>query len=204
MTRTPVTRFVLAVAAVALLAACGVPSESKPRVVSESDRLPFDSGPAPQPGDERSPKVYFLTEAGGTERLQSASRDVPANPTAVLNELLKGVTAQEQTRRMRTSIPQGTRLLGVSQQGRLLVVDLSPEFFQGAGEAQIEAVAQVVLSARGLDNVDRVQIVVAGSPREWPRGDGTLTSEPLTEFAYPELAPTSQPDFPPPPSPAAA
>jgi len=189
------------VLAAASLTACGIPNEATPRVIRPDDRLAFDTGPAPQPGNERSPKVYFLGTINGSDRLQSTSRDVAANPTAVMNELLKGVTADERARRLRSVVPSGTRLLGVSQQGRLLVVDLSKEFFQATGEAQIEAVAQIVLTARALDGVDRVQILVDGAPREWPRGDGTLTSEPLTEFAFPEVAPSSQPDQPPPPSP---
>ena len=63
--------------------------------------------------------------------------------------------------------------------------------------------AQIVFTATGIDGVQRVKILVEGQPQGWLRGDGTAqpVGEPLTQYAYPELNPTSQPEYPPAPSP---
>ena len=47
-----------------------------------------------------------------------------------------------------------------------------------------------------IDGVERVSLAVDGALVEWPRGDGSLTSEPLTIFDYPGRAVSSQPDYP--------
>jgi spore germination protein GerM len=94
-------------------------------------------------------------------------------------------------------VPLGTQ----QQPDGTLVVDLSNDFFQATGDFQVRAVAQVVFTACALDGIDRVRLLVEGQPQEWPRGDGSLQSDPLTPYAYPDLNPSSQPDYPPPPSP---
>jgi hypothetical protein len=38
--------------------------------------------------------------------------------------------------------------------------------------------------------------VVNGQVNEWPKGDGSLTSQPLTAFDFPGRAISSQPAFP--------
>ena len=57
--------------------------------------------------------------------------------------------------------------------------------------------AQIVYTATGLAQVKRVRLLVDGQPRDWVRGDGVAVSTPLTRFDYPELNPSSQPDYPP-------
>jgi hypothetical protein len=71
------------------------------------------------------------------------------------------------------------------------------------GEPQVKAVAQIVFTATALPGVQRVQILVNGQSQGWPRGDGTAqpVGQPLTQFAYPDLNPTSEPDYLPAPSP---
>jgi spore germination protein GerM len=130
---------------------------------------------------------------------------VSGTPTAVLTELFNGLTKDEQqSRRWRTSIPADTKLVSAVQEpDGTLVIDLNQPFFQATSEAQIKAVAQIVFTATGIEGVQRVKILVEGQPQGWLRGDGTAqpVGEPLTQYAYPELNPTSQPDYPPTPSP---
>jgi spore germination protein GerM len=203
------TMLVVLVGVVALLAACGLPSDGKPRDIAEDERLQLADTKAPEQAaaTPNSPKVYFLSEGpNGEDRLQPAGRDVTATPTAVLTELFTGLTAKEQQlNKWRTAVPPDTKLLDtpVQQPDGTLVVNLNQAFFQASGPGQINAVAQVVFTATGIDGVQRVKILVEGQPQGWPRGDGTaqLVGEPLTQYAYPELNPNSQPDYPPAPSP---
>ena len=209
MRRRPPLRFVLLIVPVTLLAACGIPSDGRPRDIAADERLQLADTKAPEQAaaTPNGPKVYFLSQGpNGEDRLQPAGRDVVSSPTAVLTELFNGLTAKEQqTNKWRTAVPPDTKLVDtpVQQPDGTLVVDLNQAFFQASGPAQINAVAQVVFTATALDGVQRVKILVEGQPQGWPRGDGTaqLVGEPLTQYAYPELNPDSQPDYPPAPSP---
>lgn len=203
---------VLLTALTAVLAACGIPSDGKPRDVGVNERLQLSDTKAPEQAAATpfGPKVYFLSQGpNGEDRLQPAGRDVASTPTALLTELFNGLTATEQqTNKWRTAVPPDTKLVDapVQQPDGTLVVNLNQAFFQASGPAQINAVAQVVFTATGIDNVQRVKILVEGQPQGWPRGDGTaqLVGEPLTQYAYPELSPDSQPDYPPAPSPTSS
>jgi spore germination protein GerM len=206
------TMLVVLVGVVALLTACGLPSDGKPRDIAEDERLQLADTKAPEQAaaTPNGPKVYFLSQApNGEDRLQPAGRDVTPTPTAVLTELFTGLTAKEQQlNKWRTAVPPDTKLLDapVQQPDGTLVVNLNQAFFQASGPGQINAVAQVVFTATGIDGVQRVKILVEGQPQGWPRGDGTaqLVGEPLTQYAYPELNPDSQPDYPPAPSPTSS
>jgi spore germination protein GerM len=199
-------------ATAALVSACGIPSDGKPRDIAESERLQLADTKAPEQAaaTPNGPKVYFLSQGpNGEDRLQPAGRDVNPTPTALLTELFTGLTAKEQQlNRWRTAVPPDTRLMDapVQQPDGTLVVDLNQAFFQASGPAQVNAVAQVVFTATGIDGIQRVKILVEGQPQGWPRGDGTaqLVGEPLTQYAYPELNPDSQPDYPPAPSPTSS
>jgi spore germination protein GerM len=189
--------------------ACGIPSDSRPRDVAESERLQLAGPKAPDQAaaTPNGPKVYFLSQGpSGEDRLQPAGRNVSSTPAAVLTELFAGLTTKEQQEnRWRTAIPADSKLLEPPSQEAdgTLVVDLSQDFFQASGPGQINAVAQVVFTATAIGNVPRVKILVEGQPQGWPRGDGTAqpVGEPLTQYLYPELNPDSQPDYPPAPSP---
>jgi spore germination protein GerM len=200
-------RFLALVIAVLALAACGIPNDSRPRDVSDNERLQLADQKAPaQAASSVGPKVYFLSQApSGQDRLQPAGRNVSSTPTAVLTELFNGLTKDEQQeRRWRTSIPADTKLMSATQESDgTLVIDLNQAFSQATSENQIKAVAQIVFTATGVEGVQRVKILVESQPQGWLRGDGTAqpVGEPLTQYAYPELNPTSQPEYPPAPSP---
>jgi spore germination protein GerM len=194
-----VRRALAALGALLVLAGCGIPDDASPRNVPEPLVPPTPAPPVDTDGE--GPQVYFLAGAPD-ERLQSARRDVVRTPEAVLTELLRGLTSDEVRRRWRSAIPADTVLRSTQfAADGTLVVDLSEAFFEATGDSQIEAVAQVVFTGAALTGVDQVRLLVEGQARAWPRGDGSLDDQPLTVYAYPELNPTSQPDYPPLPSP---
>lgn len=192
---------------VALLAGCGVPLDASPRVLDpEKQPGATSSTEAPVPaGGASSPKVYFVTGADtpSNERLQEVSRDVAALPTPLLNALLKGLTPEDRDRRLQTAIPAETQLIETNlQPDGTLEVNVTDSFFEAKGAAQTKAVAQLVYTATGLAQVKRVRLLVDGQPRDWARSDGVAVSTPLTRFDFPELNPSSQPDYPPEPAPS--
>jgi spore germination protein GerM len=197
-------------AAVAIVAtACGIPADGHPRDIADNERLQLSDAKAPDQAAAApdGPKIYFLSQGpSGEDRLQPAGRNVAPTATAVLTELFTGLTTKEQQlNRWRTAVPPDTKLVTAPTQDPdgTLVVDLNQAFFQASGPAQINAVAQVVFTATGIEGVQRVKILVEGQPQGWPSGDGTAqpVGEALTQYAYPELNPDSQPDYPPAPSP---
>ncbi len=193
--------FVVAVVGLAL-AGCGVPMDDSPRAIPNEQQASVEGQPgAPaQAGGASSPKVFFLTAQSpqGGERLQGVSRNVGTSPSSVLAALLQGLAPDEQDRRLQTFIPPGTTLLDADLLGDgTLVIDVDDAFFDAKGESQIKAVAQVVYTATDLLEVERVRLLVDGQERDWLRGDGIAVSTALTPFDYPELNPSSQPDYPP-------
>ncbi len=205
MNRRDLFRILAGAAGAVAFAGCGIPVDDQPRDIPPGDRPGATERPIEPtaPADALGPQVYFLSapRSGGTERLQPASRTVSPTLPAVLQALLAGPSAEEQARRVRTAVPSGTRVLGtrIAENGTA-TIDLDRAFDQSQGDAQRKAVAQVVFTATGVEGVEAVQLLVEGRPREWPRGDGFFQREPLTRSAYPDLDPTSQPEFPPAPS----
>jgi spore germination protein GerM len=179
-----------------------VPLDTGPHPLSSSDRPTTEvatAAPAPV-GGASSPRVYFLTGLGtqGKERLQEVGRDVAPEPRAVLAALLKGLTPDDRDHRLQTAIPAGTKLIDTNlQPDGTLEVNVDSAFFGAKGESQTTAVAQIVYTATALSDVKRVQLLVENQPKDWSRGDGVVVSTPLTRFDYPELNPSSQPDYPP-------
>jgi spore germination protein GerM len=181
---------------------CGVPTDSQPRDIEQQPAETTGAGVAAASADT-GPRVYFLFTPKGEQddKLAAVTRAVAADAANVLDQLFKGVSPDEATR-LRTAIPNDTKLLSslVRADGTLLV-NVSDAFFKSTGDLQIKALAQIVFTASGLGGVERVKIEVDGQSYPWPRGDGTLADDTVTQYDYPELDPTTQPDYPPLPSP---
>jgi spore germination protein GerM len=56
-------------------------------------------------------------------------------------------------------------------------------------EGQALGVAQIVYTLTGLPGIRRVRFVVDGQTSEVPRGDGTLSKQPVSRSDYPEVVP---------------
>ena len=76
-------------------------------------------------------------------------------------------------------------------------IDVSDAIFTASGDAQPEAVAQIVFTATDAPGAEQVELLVEGEHRRWPRGDGSLEDAPLTRFMFPALDPSTRPDYPP-------
>jgi Sporulation and spore germination len=186
---------------------CSIDPEGAPRDIAVHDRRDltanFDQAAGAAVGSGR---IYLLSPEilGQPRTLQSVARDIENTPAAAMKALFEGPNTDELTALLRSAIPSGTRLLGVTQDGAELVVNVSNELQQLTGEALIDGVAQIVLTASGIKGVSSVSIAVDGVPQQWPAASGTLQSEPLTRYDFPNRVVSSQPAFPTVPSPGAA
>ena len=183
---------------------CSISAEDAPRniAVGERDDLSVDfsqtAGAATGAG-----RIYLLSPEvlGQPRTLQSVARDVADTPADAIRALFEGPNTQELQALLRSAIPSGTRLLDVSQNNGALVVNVSSELQQLTGEALIDGVAQIVLTASEITGVSAVSIAIEGVPQQWPAASGVLQSKPLTRYDFPGLVLSSQPAFPSVPSP---
>jgi spore germination protein GerM len=196
----------LSITAVLVVAAssCSIDAEGSPRDIAVRDqgdlRVNFDQAAGAATGSGR---IYLLSpEVTGQPRtLQSVARDVGDTAADAMQALFDGPNTDELQALLRSAIPPGTRLLDVNQRADELVVNVSSELQQLTGEALIDGVAQIVLTASEITGVAAVSITIDGIPQQWPASSGTLQSEPLTRYDFPGLVLSSQPAFPSVPSP---
>jgi hypothetical protein len=189
------------------ITSCSIAAEGSPRNIAVGDRgdlsVNFDQPAGAAVGSGR---IYLLSPEvlGQPRTIQSVARDVGDTPLNAMRALFEGPNTDELQASLRTAIPSGTQLLDVRQTGSELTVDVSSELQQLTGEALVDGVAQIVLTASEITGISEVSISIDGTPQQWPASSGELQSEPLTRYDFPGLVVTSQPAFPSVPSPEPA
>jgi spore germination protein GerM len=196
---------VLVVVAVTVGSACAIQPESAPNDVPAERSGVFGE---PSTGDEAAGtnRIFLLapTDAEEPQRLRAVLRDVPTTTAAsVLSSLFAGPNAAERDEQLDTAIPTGVELRTARTVGEVLTLDLNDVFAELTPDGLRLAVAQIVTTATQIDGIRAVQLRVDGEDRVWPRGNGELTDDALTEFDFPGLVESTQPAFPGTPSPAA-
>lgn len=192
------TTLAAVVGMLAVSAACGLSAQDEPEALT--GEVPFGLlEPRPSTSTTTSSTLPALvTEeapiylAGPDGRLVPVLRTLPTpiDATDLLEELLEGATDEEAAAGLRSVITADTRLRGVTRRpDNLAVIDLSAEFGSIQGEEGITAVAQVVYTATEIEGISSVTFSLDGQPIDVPRGDGTLTSGPLTRFSFPNRKP---------------
>ena len=173
------------VVVLSIATACGqqVDDEATPLDAAE---LPSESVPA-EPVAAADERAFVYLVAG--ERLQAVPRPAQPSVTAVVQSLLEGPRATEVAAGLRSAIPAGTTLLGLSEDGGVTRVDLSNEFTGVVGEEHILALAQLVNTVVGATSADLVAISIDGVAVPVARDDGEITEGPVGPGDYDELAP---------------
>ena len=189
------------------LAACSISPEGSPRDVAARDRRDLSTSFDPVAGAATgSGRIYLLSPEvlGQPRTLQSVARDVGDTPDDAMKALFEGPNTTELQAMLRSALPPGTRLLDVGLDSGVLVVNVTSDLQQLTGEALIDGVAQIVLTASDITGVSGVEITIDGVRQQWPASSGELRSEPLTRYDFPGLVLSSQPAFPSVPSPSPA
>jgi hypothetical protein len=172
----------------ALLAGCGISTDSAPR--------PLDprSGPYQQDGENPSPAptggartvVYLVRDA----QLVAVVRRIPTHPTAadVLATLVSGPTARESSAGLATAVPLKAVVDKSSTTARIPAIAVPlPSVTDSGRNDEVLGYAQVVLSLTGLAGVKGVRFTRDGQPLDVPRADGSLSHGPLTRRDYAAL-----------------
>jgi germination protein M len=134
-------------------------------------------------------QVWFANDEGLFVSYRS-SPETPRVGTAALEALLEGPDSFEEGYGLRTSIPDGTQLLGLSIDDGIASVDLTSEFETGGGSASMQArLAQVVYTITQFPTVEGVVFSLDGEPIEVLGGEGVIIDHPLTRRDFGELLP---------------
>jgi hypothetical protein len=133
--------------------------------------------------------VYFAYR----EKVLPAHRSA-ADPTepakAAMEALLRGPTAGERSGGLSTSIPAGTKLLGLAISGSRATVDLSSEYQSGGGsQSMAMRVAQVVFTLTQFPQVRTVSFRLQGTPVTALGGEGMMLDQPVGRKDFAALTP---------------
>jgi spore germination protein GerM len=176
------------------ITACGVGAQSHPETIDRAD-VPFDlaerSSDTPTTTNPRDAASYTIYLVSG-DHLRAVTRSARSAPTPVeqLSQLVKGPTPAEADAGLRTLLPPEVTVDGVRISNHVATIELSGTgAAQSAGDERALAIAQLVYTATAVPGVTRVQFEVDGTPAEVPRGDGRLTSRPVTRADYTLAAP---------------
>jgi len=139
-----------------------------------------------KPNNEQSPSVYWL-------KPQDKSVDLVPQPLklatvrpqqaleAAFQSLLSGPTEGKDT----TTIPKGTKLLGLQVKNNEVHVNLSADFTTGGGSTSMMGrIGQVVYTATTLNPQAKVYIDVNGQPLNILGGEGVELEQPLTRESF--------------------
>jgi len=190
-------RRLLAPLLVLLLAACGVPQDAEPRVLQREDapfRLFED---APEPAGDGRVALYFVRD--DLVVLQTRAVERSTSIRELLDLLLEGPTPEQVAAGTRSALPTTFDVedVQVGESG-VAVVTL------GGGSMQVGAsplgFAQVVATLTAPGRARAVRFRLDGEDLPVPRGDGSLTTDPLDRSDYAELLALSSPVASPAPS----
>jgi germination protein M len=224
--RTSLARAIVLIATLAFVAACapgtGVvgpvatpPPSSAPSVEPGSPEPTAPASPTPspigspepspsgEPGDTVTIRVYFFlgsfTHEGGLAPILYEIPKTQAVATAAMEFLLDGPSDMETNTRpaFYTTIPEGTRLLGLSIENGIATVDLSREFESGGGSASVLGrLAQVVYTLTQFPTVNEVTFELDGEPVTVFSGEGVVLDEPVGRADYYDQLPAIWVDRP--------
>jgi germination protein M len=138
------------------------------------------------PGATTTLRAYFLTTtADGGIVVIPVLREVPetrAVAAAAMTALLAGPNDTEKAASpaLHTTIPAGTKLLGVSITNGVATVNLSREFESGGGSASVFGrLAQVTYTLTQFSTVDSVLFQLDGTPVTTFSGEGVILDHPV-------------------------
>jgi hypothetical protein len=208
------TRRLCAVLALCLgLVGCGVPTSGDPTVIPAGE-VPYGLA-SPTPSTPSSPpEATMVAEAGiylltAEDVLTLRGRELGEGSLEerleeLLGQLATGPSEQERDEELSTALPPAVELHVTEISDGTATVDISgPVDAPSGGDARL-AVAQIVLTATVLPEVQAVRLTREGEPVDAPLPDGAGTSEPLTadEFEVFLTPPAPSSSAPPSASPA--
>lgn len=144
-----------------------------------------------QPGNEQTASIYWLKPTEKSfELVPQPIKIAAAQPKQALETAFQALLAGPTEGTDSTTIPQGTKLLGLKADNNEVHVNLSQDFTSGGGSASmVGRVGQIVYTATTLNPDAKVYIEVDGQPLEVLGGEGVEIEQPLTRKSFNENYP---------------
>lgn len=144
-----------------------------------------------QPGNEETANIYWLKPTEKSfELVPQPIKIAAAQPNQALETAFQTLLAGPTEGTESTTIPKGTKLLGLKADNNEVHVNLSEDFTSGGGSASmLGRVGQVVYTATTLNPNAKVYIEVNGKPLEVLGGEGVEIQQPLTRKSFNENYP---------------
>ena len=183
------TRVLLVAAGLLTTTACGVPRDEAPRALQRGD-VPFASptpSPTPSPASEPAGAVEVPLHFVRNGQVVPTSRRVegPLRTRALVDLLFGGTVERESKQGLISVIPSTLTVEDVEVQGGTAVLTLDgpdAEVLRTSPLAYAQIVATLVPA-----RVQGVRFRLDGRDLDVPRGDGSLSSGPLTREDYAEV-----------------
>ncbi|PPJ61806.1 GerMN domain-containing protein [Cuspidothrix issatschenkoi] len=139
-----------------------------------------------QQGNEQTANIYWLRSQENRLDLVPQPLKIAANqPQQVLESAFETLLAGPKEATDSTTIPEGTKLLGLKTGNNDIHVNLSEKFTTGGGSTSMMGrVGQVVYTATTLNPKANVYIEVNGKPLEVLGGEGLEIEQPLTRTSF--------------------
>ena len=180
------SRTLPAVIAVALVTACGVPVESQPRAV-EAPPGPFPglASPIPAQSGALSLRLCFVRDG----KLTVVTRRVPqqVSPDEHLQALISGPNETESAAGYTSALTATNLAAGARLAGSVVTVEVGDHPQDTGRSDEVLAFGQVVCTLTTRSYVSAVAFSRDGQPIAVPRGDGSLSAQPLTTADYAQL-----------------
>jgi spore germination protein GerM len=178
-----------ALLALFLLAGCGVPSSGSPAAVQATLSPPPTAAPPSTPEAAPNASVYLVNQQGKLVRVRRYLH-APVSVSDVIQAVAAGPTQPERALGLRTALlnPLSVHSALVDHAGNVTLQLSSNPPEVGATE-QVLAFAQVVVSVTSLTGIHTVRFTLGGSALAVPRGEGALTTAPLSEQDFASLLP---------------
>lgn len=180
-------RFALVPVALVTISACGVPLQDRASRV-DGDRVPFGLLASPTTTSSTAPPsraVRVCYHEG--DRVVTVERQVPADPDAVLDAYRNGPTPEERDRGVYSAAFDRRVAVRVTHARGIATVELAPEFAEAQVASQLDVLSELVCTLTSQPGTGQVAFSLAGDRIGVPRGDGSISSDPVTRDDYPAI-----------------
>ena len=128
-----------------------------------------------------SVKIYFIKDG----KLAPVSRTLAASQDAIalaVNDLLRGPNSHEQKAGYFSEIPEGAKILEISQDGAVLNIKFSPELEKyGGGSARVFGlIGQIVYTFTEIKGIEKIRILIDNKNEVVLGSEGFVIDKPLS------------------------
>lgn len=147
------------------------------------------TGPSPVPSGAGLAYQVWFTRHGALFVSSRSQTPTLAVARAALTATLSGANTAEAAAGVKSAIPSGTRLLGLSISSGRATVDLSKAYGSRGGSAHPLRPAQIVYTLTQFSSVRSVAVQQEGAPAVVTNGRGVVLHRPVTRKDYANLLP---------------